>query len=231
MVVYKRTGENKDLYKVEKPEITPVEINRDEQSAYFTEFMKEQPEKLEPVFADFKKEITTDQLNSGIDISYIKNKSNELFTLQYIIDMGKNHNLRLPLAIDYLPYLGTDTYSAEDLQKEFFKYGLSMSVFSGDDRCYVYITGLNKSFDKGVELMEHVLAKVQPDDQAYQDYIDGIIKKRDDAKLNKGAILWSGLYNYGKYGPSNPFTHILSIEELKSINPSELTDLIKDIYE
>jgi predicted Zn-dependent peptidase len=230
VVVYKRTGENKELVKVEKPQITPVEINREDQSAFYKALTAEKSPSMNPVFVDFENEINTVKLESGIEISYIKNKSNELFSLQYIIDMGQKHNLMLPLAFNYLPYLGTDQYSAEDLQKEFFKYGLSMNVFASDDRCYVNISGLQKSFDKGIELLEHVLANVKPDDQAYNDYIDGILKKRADAKLNKGTILWSGLFNYGKYGEFNPNTNIISENELKVIDPVQLTDLIKEIY-
>jgi zinc protease len=230
VVVYKRTGENKDLFKVEKPTITPIEINREDQSEFYTQFMAEESKNLEPVFVDFKSEITTNNLNSGIEISYIHNKSNELFTLQYIIDMGKNHNLKLPLAFEYLPFLGTDKYSAEDFQKELFRYGLSLNVFASDDRCYVFITGIKKSFEKGVELLEHLLTSVQPDEKAYEDYVSGILKSRADAKLNKNTILWSGLFNYGKYGEVNPFTNIVANDELINIEPSELTDLIKDIY-
>ncbi|MEZ5084333.1 MAG: insulinase family protein [Bacteroidales bacterium] len=55
VVVYKRTGENKDLYKVEKPEITPIDINRDDQSEFFTQFMAEEADNLSPVFVDFEK--------------------------------------------------------------------------------------------------------------------------------------------------------------------------------
>jgi len=230
VVVYKRTGENKDLVKVEKPTITPLEINREDQSDYFKTFMAEETENIQPVFVDFEEKIDQESLSSDVEISYIYNKTNELFNLQYIIDMGKNHNPMLPLAFKYLPYLGTDKYSPEELQKEFFKYGLSMNVFASNDRCYVYISGLGKYFEKGVELLEHVLANASPDQQAYDDYIDGILKKRADAKLNKSTILWSGLFNYGKYGPENPFTNILSEEELKNISPQELTDLLKDIY-
>ena len=230
VVVYKRTGENKDLYKVEKPIITPIDINREDQSQYFQEFMALESEDIAPAFVDFKKEISTKNLESGVEVSYIHNKTNELFNLQYILDMGKNHNLKLPLAFEYLPYLGTEKYSAEDLQKEFFKYGLSMDVYASDDRCYVYVSGLAKSFEKGVELLEHVLANVQPDQQAYNDYVDGILKKRADDKLNKSKILWTGLFNYGQYGPNNPETNLLSDQELKTIDPAELTDLLKDIY-
>ncbi|MCF8369707.1 MAG: insulinase family protein [Bacteroidales bacterium] len=230
VVVYKRTGENTGLVKVEKPKITPIEINREDQSEFYKEFSAEETPDIDPVFVDFANEISSESLNSGIEVSYIKNKTNELFELQYIIDMGKNHNLLLPLAFEYLPYLGTSKYSAEDLQKEFFKYGLTMDVYASNDRCYVNISGIGKSFDKGVELLEHVLSNVEPDQDAYNDYVDGILKSRNDAKLNKNTILWSGLFNYGKYGSKNPFTHIISDTDLKNIDPSELTTLLREIY-
>lgn len=230
VVVYKRTGENSGLVKVEKPEITPVEINREDQSDFYKALTAEKSATIEPVFVNFEDKIQTQDLSSGIEISYIKNNNNELFTLQYIIDMGKKHNMMLPLAFNYLPYLGTEKYSPEDLQKEFFKYGLSMNVSASNERCYVYITGLQESFDKGIELLEHVLNNAQPNEKAYNDYIDGILKKRTDAKLNKSTILWSGLFNYGKYGSFNPKTNIIPESELKVIDPIQLTDLLKEIY-
>jgi predicted Zn-dependent peptidase len=230
VVVYKRTGDNVDLVKVEKPPITPVEINRDDQSEFYQEFSDIETESIEPVFVDYQSAIQNDKLQSGVEISYIRNTTNELFNLQYIIDMGKNHNIHLPLAVNYLPYLGTDKYSPEELQKEFFRFGLSMNVNASDERCYISISGLQKSFDKGVELLEHVLSSAVADQKAYDDYVDGILKQRTDAKLNKNAILWNGLFNYGKYGPNNPNTYIIEEGILKEINPEDLTTLIRDMY-
>jgi predicted Zn-dependent peptidase len=229
-VVYKRTGENKDAVKVEKPPITAVPINREDQSEFQKKFTAMDSKKIEPVFVDYATQIVNKELGSGIPVSYIENKANELFSLNYVIDMGKSHNLKLPLAVNYLPFLGTDKYSAADLQKELYKYGLSLNVSTADERSYVTISGLQKSFEKGVELLEHVLSSVKPDQKAYDDYVDGILKKRSDDKLNKNTILYSGLVNFGKYGKLSPFTNILSADELKAINPAELTDLIKDIY-
>ncbi len=229
VVVYKRTGENKDLEKVEKPPITPVEINRDDQSEFYKEFVAEKPGDIKPVFVDFKNEIQTQPLASGIEFNYIKNSTNDLFNLQYILDMGSDNSLLLPLAVGYLPYLGTDKYSPEDLQKEFFKYGLSMNVYTGNDRCYINVTGLQQNFEKGVELLEHVMANVKPDEEAYTDYVKGILKKRQDAKLNKNTILRNGMINYGKYGSFNPFTNIMKEDELKNADPAELTRLITEL--
>jgi predicted Zn-dependent peptidase len=38
------------------------------------------------------------------------------------------------------------------------------------------------------------------------------------------------LFSYGKYGSLNPFTNIIPEDELKTIDPATLTDLIKDLY-
>ncbi len=230
VVVYKRLGEKDAVEKVEKPPITAVPVNRDLQSEFAKEFSEVPSEEIKPVFLDFEKEISKEAFQEGVEYFYMKNPSNEIFSLNYIIDMGKNHDRNLPIAVNYLPYLGTDKYSPADLQKEFFRYGLRMGVSAGNERSYISISGLQKSFDKGVELLEHVLSSVKPDSAAYREYVKGILKERADNKLNNSTILWGAMFNYGKYGTVSPFTDILTEEQLTAINPDALTDLIKGIY-
>ena len=226
-VTYKRIGVDSSIVKVEKPQITPININRDTSSTFYKEIASTESKKISPVFVDFEKELSFDKLNE-VEFAYLPNKTNEIFTLQYVVEMGQDHNVKLPLAVNYLTYLGTDKYSPEDFQKELYKLGLSLGVSSSDDRSYVYISGLDKSYEKGIELIEHLLANAKPDQKAYDDYIDGILKDRQNAKLDKDQILWSGLYAYGKYGKVNSNTNILSEEDLKSIKPEELTNLLKE---
>ena len=230
VIVYKKTGKDPDIIKVEKPQITALNINRDNQSEFQKEFKKITVDNLKPEFIDFDKEIIREKLDGGIQLSYIQNKENELFNLYYIIDMGKDNNKMLPIAVNYLPYLGTDKYTPEQLKQEFYKLGISMGVSTGGDRSYVYISGLERNLKKGMNLLEHVLANSKPDQKIYNDYVDGIGKERSDAKLDKQTIMWSGLYNYGKYGSKSSFTDIYSIDELRKIKPEALTDMIKQIY-
>jgi predicted Zn-dependent peptidase len=229
VVVYKRTGEPQRIVKVEKPPITPIEINRDEKSEFFVRFEEMKTEDLEPVFVDYPASIYTSSLDNGLEFNYIENKTNELFNLQYILDMGSDNDLLLPLAVNYLPYLGTEKYTAAELQQEMFRLGLTMDVSTGNDRCYVYITGLESSLEEGVDLLEHILSSVQPDEDAFRDYVDGILKKRMDSKLDKDAILWRALFNYGKYGAENPFTHILPEDSLRALDPSKLTEVLRQL--
>ena len=83
---------------------------------------------------------------------------------------------------------------------------------------------------EGVELFEHLLANVEPNALAFENMVSDVLKSRADSKLNKNAILWRGLMNYAKYGEKNPFTNILTAEELKSTNPESLINKIKKNY-
>ncbi|MBN1113060.1 MAG: insulinase family protein [Bacteroidales bacterium] len=229
VVVYKRKGKNDDAVKVEKPEITPVPINRTAQSEFMVNLLNENTERLNPVFVDFDKAINTVELQKGVELNYIKNNDNETFQLIYVVNIGSNNDKELALAVDYLEYLGTTQYSASDLSKEFFKNGLSYNVSSNDERSYIAISGLKKSFNKGIELLEHLLANAKEDQQAYDNFVDDIIKSRENNKTNKSYILWAGMLNRAKYGEVNPTTNILSAEQLKAINPKDLVKKVASL--
>lgn len=229
VVVYKRIGTDPSTYKVDKPQITPVVMNRDTQSAFFAKFDSMQAPRIAPVFVDYKSAIQTANIKSGVEFSYVKNTFNDLFELYYIFDMGNDNDRELSFAVKYLPYLGTDKYTAADLQKEFFKKGVSFDVFTSKDQAYVTLTGLEESYEDGLKLFEHILSSAQPDTQALKDLIDGTLKERTDAKLEKSTILNSGMVSYAKYGPKSSFTNILSEQELKNLTPQKLVNLIKSL--
>ena len=69
------------------------------------------------------------------------------------------------------------------------------------------------------------MASAQPDSIAYANLVDRIIKSRDDAKRNQ-SILRKAMFSYAKYGSSSPITNILTEEQLRNIDPKELTDAI-----
>jgi predicted Zn-dependent peptidase len=229
VLVYKRNGKDANALKVEKPAITPVEVNRDTQSEYYKTFLAKEVEPLQPVFLDYTKDIKEAKLKSNIPLLYTHNNDNGLFQLYYILDMGTNNDQKLGMAVSYLKYLGTDKYTAEELQKEFFKLGTSFDVFSSGDQVYVSLTGLDENFEHGLNLFESVLANAKPNQQALNDMVAGILKARQDAKLNKGVILQQAMVNYAKYGPKNPFNTLLSEKELKAVKPQELVNIIKSI--
>ena len=227
IVVYKRTGEDKDVLRLEKPALTPLDIDRTTQSEYAKKVRSMPETRLKPLFLDYEKDLGKTKTADGLPFYYMENKVNDLFSLYYILDVGSDFDKKLALAVEYLPYLGTSKYSSEELKKELFKLGLNYNVFAGRDRVYVYISGLQESMEDGVVLLEHLLDDVQQDPTAYKNLVDDILKQREDAKLNKNAILWSGLMNYAKHGPDNPFTDKLDAQALRAMNPLSLVSKLR----
>lgn len=229
VVVYKHQGEDTSVIKVEKPPITPVDINRDVTSAYAQQFLEKAVPALDPVYADFSSTIRKDQLASDIPFHYVHNPDNPLFRLDYIFEMGKSNDRKFALALVYLPYLGTDRYSPAELQQEFFKLGLTFDVNNNDERSYVTMTGLESSFAAGLELMEHILAHVQVNAEAFQNVITDILTKRENARQDRGFILNQALSSYARYGSDSPFSFRLSSTELQQTDPAELINWIRQL--
>ncbi|MCB2379224.1 insulinase family protein [Hymenobacter sp. BT635] len=228
-LIYKKTGKDASTPKVVKPAITPVPVNREVASSFYKEVVSKPTPELQPVFVDYKKDIQELKLASGVPVYYTQNTENELFNLYYILDLGTNNDPKLGLAADYLQYLGTDKLSAAQLQQEFYKLGCSFGVSSGQDRVYVSLSGLDSNFEPALQLFESLLANPKPDPKALKDMVDGVLKARKDAKLNKQVILTQAMLNFAKYGSKNPFTSQLSEKELKALKPADLTALTRKL--
>jgi predicted Zn-dependent peptidase len=226
--INKRTGENMAV-KVDKPAITPVEIDRESKSPFYTAWDSVESGRLSPQFLDYNALISKTNFSNGIEFNSIENQSNELFSLYYVLEMGTDNDQLMGLAVSYLPYLGTDQYTAEELAQELFKLGVSFDVFSSRDRIYVTLRGLNSSLDEGVKLFEHILSNVQPDEQALNDMVEGTLKKRQDALKNKNQVLFSAMLNYAQYGVDNPHKYIMSEEALRNVSAEELVQRIREI--
>jgi len=135
--------------------------------------------------------------------------------------------LRLPLAFGYLSYLGTAALSADQLRQEFYKLAIDFGAWSEDERSIVRVSGLREKLPEAVRLLNLFICEAKADKAAYDKYVDGILKSRKDAKLNKWAIQ-ERMKDYGWYGVENPATYLISEEELRKTDPGELVALAKD---
>lgn len=229
VVTYKRQGKDNSIAKVENPGITPINLNREKKSDFVTSFDKMESGEIQPLFVDYNDKIKRSKLKSGIAIAHIENENNDLFNLNIIFDMGKDHNKKLALAVGYLDFLGTDKLTAEELKKEFYKLGINYGVQTGGERSYVYISGIKENLHEGLSLLEDLWSNAIADQDSYDKYVAKILKGRTDGKTQKGNILWNGLYNYGQYGENSRLRNIYNADELSKMDPNELVTIVKDL--
>jgi hypothetical protein len=127
---------------------------------------------------NFDETLSRDMISAGIELFHSANELNDLFTLTCMIMAGKDHNLRLPVAFGYGTLLGTKTMSAEELKKELYRYGLSLSMSSGDRYSTVTLSGLNENLAKGIDIMYDLITGIKPDEEVLSAYVDKILKER-----------------------------------------------------
>lgn len=228
VVLYKRKGEDKNIVKVEKPPITPVETNAGKTSPFVQSIIDNKLAAIKPVWVDYNKDLYKGKIGNA-DLLYVQNKNNELFRLSYRFNMGEWNNKLLPLAAQYLQYLGTDKFSSEDISRQFYNLACSFSLRAGDEQSTIYITGLQENFDKAVNLFEELLKNCKPDQKALEGLKNILFKARANSKLNKGAIA-NALQSYAMYGPKNPTNYVLSEEQLKAVKAEELTNLLHSLF-
>ncbi|NVN95683.1 MAG: insulinase family protein [Bacteroidetes bacterium] len=228
VVVYKRKGKDESIKKVKKPKITPIKINRDVESDFLKMIQANKPAEIEPVFLDFKKDLQFFTVKNNIPVTYKENTENKTFDIFYVFEMGSNNDKKLSVATNYLKFLGTSKYTDDQLKEEYYKLGCSFNVSAAADQVYVSLSGLTENMSKALQLFEEVLADCKPDQEAFDNVIKDIMKKRTDAKLNPQRA-FGAMVNYGKYGAKSPMTNILTEAELKSLKPEELVTIIKGL--
>lgn len=229
--VYKREGEDTSVAKITKPQIKPIELNKGKESQWLKEHVYDKVEPIVPKFVNFKEDLKQTKTASGLDMFYVQNKENDLFSLYYVLEMGSYNDLKTAFAIELLPYLGTDKYTVDELNMRFYELAADFGVASGSDRIYVYLNGLQKNFDASLELFEHLLRNAKPDQEALNALVARTLKGREDAMKNKSSILFGAMMNYAMYGEKNPFTHKLKRAELESLKAEDLTNMIHGILD
>lgn len=224
VLLYKRKGEDKSMVKVDKPPITPVETNAGKQSDFVKNINSMPVTAVTPQWLDFNKDMQKTTVGNT-ELFYVQNKTNSLFTLSYRFDMGSWHNQLLPVALDYLNFLGTDKNSAENISKEFYNLACSFNAATGTEQTSISINGLQENFDKAVALFEGLLHNCKADKGALQGLKSRMMKSRSNRKLNKEALM-QGLMNYATYGAKNPFNNVLSDEQIEDLKAEDLVAIL-----
>ncbi|WP_432712122.1 M16 family metallopeptidase, partial [Pedobacter sp.] len=133
-----------------------------------------------------------------------------------------------PYAAQYLNFLSTDKYSAEEISKQFYNIACSYNMRVSNELVTINISGLQENFDKAVKLVEHVFTNCKANEEALTELKSTILKGRKNTKLNKGAIL-NGLVAYAQYGDLNPTNNVLSNEEVNKMTSKELMYILHNI--
>ena len=226
--VFKKQGVDSLQKKIDKPAITPIPTNRDLVSRFVQDIQQSKVEPIQPVFVDFSKDMTKAEVKKGLPLIYKQNVDNDLFTLVFRYEFGHEDDNRYDIASDYLDYVGTDKLTAADIKKQFYKLACNYSVSVNADVLNITLSGLNENMAEALKLMENVLHNAKADKQSYDQFVDKVLKDRENAKSDQQTC-FDYLYYYGIYGPHNMRRDDMTAKQLREANPQQLLNLVSDL--
>lgn len=226
--VYKRQGTDPNEKKIDKPAISPIEMNRDKQTAFVDSILHNNVEPILPEFVDFENDVKSYRLKKGNSVMYRKNEKNGIFSLTYVVEHGSKADKFLPYATDYFNYLGTKKLTNDKIQEQLYALACNIRIRVNEDQTYISISGLAENQAKAMQLFEDWVRNAKPDQKVYDAFVEDAIKSREINKADQSAC-YSRLYQYAVYGPQNIYTNIPTAEELRSMNPQEMVNKVKQL--
>ena len=230
VTVYKRQGEDKNQKKIDKPQITPIATNRDNQS----EFLKAiatastQVTPIAPRFTDFERDMDILTLSNGIEVLYKQNELNERFELIYLYDFGADSDPALVVASEYMKLLGTENKSLEQIMSEQYSLACDVSFSPSKTNFYVTISGISENMPAVMTMAEDYIANVKGDESVLAEVKNDIFKSRANNKTNQRAN-FSALQRYVTYGAEYVDRTTLDNNELNALDSESLLDKIRSL--
>lgn len=226
--VIKEHDENANPPKMEKPEITPIEMNREVTSEFYDRLMVMQTERSKPQFLDFEKDLSRSILPNGVELLYRQNTENDLSDLVFIAKKGSDQDPQLDIASDLLGYLGTSDLSVEQYKKALYAEAAEAWVGSGRNQTQFYLYGLKESLPKAMALMEDHVLTAKPDDAVLSEMVNDLIKSHNDGKKDQRAC-FSRLMQYGYYGADVQKQRTLQPKDMQKMKSADLLARVRGV--
>ena len=227
-VVYKHSGPDPSVKRISAPKITPIVTNRDKQSAFLQEIANAPVDPIEPVFVDFEKDMVVDSFE-GMELLYKQNTKNDIATLTLWFDFGSNDDPVLPMASDYIRFLGFPGMTPNDISVELYSLASKWNMNVSSNLTTLTIRGLGentaKVLDLGASLGRHAI----PDISALDGMKADLIRSRADAKKRQGACN-AALQRYMMFGPEVIKASTLTNEEVMNLTSADLVKSFQQLF-
>ncbi|MBQ9340144.1 MAG: insulinase family protein [Paludibacteraceae bacterium] len=226
--INKVQGEDANPPKVEKPAITPIEMNREKSSDFYNRLMAMPAEQLKPQYLDMQNDLTVSTLPKGVELLYRRNTENELGSLSFVIRKGSDQDAVLDLSEAVLDYLGTGSLSVDGYQAKLYADAAEAWLSVGANETSVGVYGLQETLADALRLVEDHVLTAQPDDNVYAEVVSDIIRSHEDAKSNQRSC-FSRLTSYGEYGCKEVKRSTLTPKQMKKLNAAKVLQRLRDM--
>ena len=227
-VVYKRHGADPTVKRISAPKITPIVTNRDKQSLFLQEITNTPVEPIEPVFVDFARDMVVSDYK-GLELLYKQNTKNDIATLTFWFDRGSDADPALPIAADYVRFLGTPEMTPAEISQYLYGLASKWNMKVSGEMTTITLRGLGENTEKILKLADDLARQPVADATVLADLKADLIRTREDAKKRQGACN-AALQRYMMLGPDFIKSTILNNEQVQALTSDQLVKTFQKLF-
>ncbi|HNV80616.1 MAG: insulinase family protein [Tenuifilaceae bacterium] len=225
LAFYSKTGFPKKE-KIDKPGFKPLVANTNAKSVYANHFEKIDTRETTFTPIDFNKDVEYRAIDRGIDLYYVKNPMNDIFTLTIKYGVGSHHIKLLDKAAEMMSLSGTENRNVDELKNEFAKIGCSYSIWSSESFTQVRIEGLEENIKPALILINELITTPKLEQSKLKTMIDGEKANRKFERSEPDNVA-SALIETVLYGKESHYLDRPTMDQLKKLKAEELTSIFK----
>ncbi|MBS9766755.1 MAG: insulinase family protein [Flavobacteriaceae bacterium] len=212
-----------DKEKIKKPSIDPIKPKKHEPSQYAKKFKEIPTTPTEHHFVDLKKEVTAVPFQDKVNLFYVKNKRNDVFTMNVIFHAGTHKFPKLKYAVALMNNAGVmGQYKPDELRKEMGKLGLTYRFSASQDYTIINLQGREDKLAEACQLISRLMLLPKIEDKSLDRIVGseyyGRMMEKERVGMQTGALV-----QYILYGDKSSTIDRMPLRELMSVSPTDLT--------
>jgi len=227
-VVYRRRG-TPNLPKIEKPKLTPLEVDSSRESGFSRKIAAIPAKALEPEWLVEGTHYERRSLPAG-PLVVAHNPRNELFEVTLVVERGERKDRLLCQALRLLELSGTKTKSAEALRDELYALGTSIRFECDTDDTKIVVDGLDRNLEASLGLL-HEWFDAAVFDAATLAGLDDIILSERQGYLDNPESLRYLLSDYAFFGKASGYLVEPTNRQLQAAKPAALAKLARGLLD
>ena len=222
IVLNLQPGKGEKAEKLEKPNLKPLDPQRNAVSPYAERFKKLPVRKIEPVYENFA-DVQITPINQRSRLFYTSNPASDIFTLTLKYGVGTREMPKLEYAAALMNNAGVmGQLDPLELKREMGKLGVVCNFSVSEDYLVVSMSGFEANLQASCNLLTRQLLMPKLDDQQLNNLLGAAYQGRMIEAKNNDALP-AALQNYMLYGERSDYIDRLKLDDILNLSISELT--------
>ncbi len=209
--------------KIEKPGFKPIVKNTDAVSSYAKKLSEMPVTETEPKFIDFNNDVKILSLNKGVELHYVENPINDIFSMNLQFRVGSEKIPELKYACEMMNYAYPKGATFDDFNKKMGSLGCSFYISGNESYTTVYLEGIEKNVFEAVEYLTKLI-KNPVLEQSKISILYEAEKTNRKMERSEPDNIADALFEYVRYGEKSDYLDRLSLKEIKKLKADTLTN-------